>query len=359
MIRSGTAGGIRSTMRHDEASTGTLLGAPILLGLDFLPRWDVRVDAVLARANLTRAALSEPGARVAADCEHRLWQAIEAEAGDVAIGLRIGQQFVRDGLPSLEGYLSRNSATLRSALENLDCVARVADDRLRVLLSERADQATIRTLREGAPDRAPGFTECLFAIMVGFVHRYVASVNLIEVHLQRPRPKPAVVRRYYAAFGVVPRFGRQHSELVFPRGALELPVHGAESELAVILHSYAAQLVAQAPPEDPFVQRVRSSLVRELDAGPIDLASVARKLGSSERTLRRQLQARGTSYKTLVDEVRRDLACCQLSRGTSLSEIAERLGFHGSRALHKAFVRWTSLSPSQYRQQSLSQIERR
>jgi Arabinose-binding domain of AraC transcription regulator, N-term len=126
-------GGSRSTMSEGSASNGTLLAAYILFGLDYLPRWGVSVEAVLARASLARSALSEPEARVPAQCEHKLWQAIEAEAGDVAIGLRIGQQFVTDGLPSLEGYLGRNSPTLRVAIENLGRVTRVADDRLRVL----------------------------------------------------------------------------------------------------------------------------------------------------------------------------------------------------------------------------------
>lgn len=336
-------------MSRDEVNNGTLCGAYILLGLELMARWGgVRVDAVLARAQLTRAALAEPDARVPADCEHRLWQAIEDEAGDPAIGLRIGQQYVQEGLPTLEGYLGRNSATLRAATENLGRVLHIADDRLRVQLSEHEDRATIRTFREGAPDRAPGFTECLFAIMVGFTQQYVVgAVSAIAVHLQRP--KPASCRAYYAAFGVEPRFGHAHSELVLPRAALDLPVRGAEPQLADILGSYAAQLAKQAQPQDVFVQRVRSALARELSTGTTELASVARKLGSSERTLRRQLQARGTSFKQLLDEVRHDHACRELSVGAPVSEIAERLGFHGSRALHKAFVRWTGQTPSQYR----------
>jgi AraC-like DNA-binding protein len=183
------------------------------------------------------------------------------------------------------------------------------------------------------------------------VQQYVGPVNLHAVNLQRSKPVSA--RAYYETFGVVPRFGQQHNELVFARSALDLPVRGAEPGLAEILGSYSAQLAAQAPALDALLQRVRSTLVRELNIGAPALAHLARKLGSSERTLRRQLQARGTHYKQLLDEVRHDLACRQLTLGAPLSEIAQQLGFHGSRALHKAFIRWTGLTPSQYRQRSM------
>jgi AraC-like DNA-binding protein len=68
------------------------------------------------------------------------------------------------------------------------------------------------------------------------------------------------------------------------------------------------------------------------------------------RTLRRRLQAEGSSFRNLKDSVRRDIALERL-RGTDLSvqEIAALTGFADSGSFRKAFHRWTGNYPSYYR----------
>jgi AraC-like DNA-binding protein len=70
----------------------------------------------------------------------------------------------------------------------------------------------------------------------------------------------------------------------------------------------------------------------------------------SERTLQRRLAGTGVSYSRLVDGVRRDLALKHIGdAGLSISEIAYLLHFADSTAFYRAFKRWTSEAPAQYR----------
>jgi len=80
------------------------------------------------------------------------------------------------------------------------------------------------------------------------------------------------------------------------------------------------------------------------------IKTAALKLKMHPRSLRRRLEAEGTSYSSLLVEVRRRLAVEYL-RKTQMAneEIASRLGYSDEANFRHAFVRWTGKSPSDFR----------
>ncbi len=87
------------------------------------------------------------------------------------------------------------------------------------------------------------------------------------------------------------------------------------------------------------------------DAGPPDLPSVAARMHTSERTLRRRLQAEGVSFAELLRQARQGLAETLLrSTDMPLVEIAERVGYSDLSGFSQAFKRWTGVPPGVYRQ---------
>jgi AraC-like DNA-binding protein len=67
----------------------------------------------------------------------------------------------------------------------------------------------------------------------------------------------------------------------------------------------------------------------------------------SERALRRRLQAEGTSFRILVQDVRRHLARRYLQDGgLTVDEVSRLLGYSEPAAFSRAFKRWTGQSPS-------------
>ena len=68
------------------------------------------------------------------------------------------------------------------------------------------------------------------------------------------------------------------------------------------------------------------------------------------RTLRRRLEAQGTSYRLILAEVRRRLAIEYLRKTRmTTEEIASRLGYSEAANFRHAFARWTGKSPHDYR----------
>ncbi len=84
------------------------------------------------------------------------------------------------------------------------------------------------------------------------------------------------------------------------------------------------------------------------------LQDVSSAFHISSRTLNRRFKAMGSNFKTVVNEVRKELAIEYLATGNiPVEEIAFRLGYSDPSNFSKAFKSWTGYSPRQYVQQVL------
>ena len=67
-------------------------------------------------------------------------------------------------------------------------------------------------------------------------------------------------------------------------------------------------------------------------------------------TLRRRLEAEGMTYSAIVDKSREELARRYLrEHGRSITDVVFLLGFSDVPSFHKAFRRWTGMTPAEYR----------
>jgi AraC-like DNA-binding protein len=148
---------------------------------------------------------------------------------------------------------------------------------------------------------------------------------------------------YREVFGVDVTFGARRDEIELDAAQLDLRLASADPITSAVLEERVAQL-AQAPAgRSPFVDQVRRA-VAQID-GTVTLAALGKRLGISERTLRRRLEQEGQTLRALVDDVRRERADALLAAGSSVKETAFALGFSEPSAFSRAYKRWTGTSP--------------
>lgn len=88
--------------------------------------------------------------------------------------------------------------------------------------------------------------------------------------------------------------------------------------------------------------------------GGYDIDQIARRLHVSERTLRRQLEAESTSFRSVLDEIRDLLAREYLVKTElTIAEIAHLLDYAETVSFRRAFVRWNGVTPNRYRQEEM------
>jgi AraC-like DNA-binding protein len=146
------------------------------------------------------------------------------------------------------------------------------------------------------------------------------------------------------------RFEQPLTAIRFDAELLRAPIVQNAETLQAFLATAPQSVFLRYKNDDSWTARLRRRLRQaSIQAGETHwplLEELAAELGTNPTTLRRRLEAEGTSYQQLKDRLRSDLAIDRLvSSQASIDELALELGFHDASAFHRAFRRWTGLPP--------------
>ena len=160
-----------------------------------------------------------------------------------------------------------------------------------------------------------------------------------------PRTCPSDLEPFRRHFRAPVRFDQELAALVFPARCLKRRIVGADPLLRAMLEERLAHLKG-----DLFGDEVRRLLRTRLSHENCSAEGLASLLAMARRTLNRRLGAEGTRFRTIVNEVRFEIAR-QLLADTSLSfgQIAAALDYSEASAFTRAFRRWSGQTPSAWR----------
>lgn len=187
---------------------------------------------------------------------------------------------------------------------------------------------------------------CLFSRLISG-HKEPTSWRS-EIWLPFPEPP------YYAAWrDRLPRirFNEAATQIRFPAHLLDQPIATANPITAQMAIAQCELELASMQGGSSLRDQVSRQLVCQ-DGHYPDLATVARQLCLSERTLKRRLQAEGLSFQQLLDGSRETDSKRLLARPQlSVEQVAEAVGYRDPANFTRAFRKWTGTSPREYRQQ--------
>jgi AraC-like DNA-binding protein len=305
------------------------------------------VSEVLAREGIGPCEIARPDTRLPHRVVMDLFDAWAKCTGDAAIGVRAAKCIEPGDLEMME-YAARSCANLRDAIH---CCARyisLVNEAADVSLVEYGDRALWRFVVNDNVPQSRASNDFVIVCAAGFARRY-AQVHepALEIHFMHEAP---VDMTAYGKFRSMLRFGMPHNGFVMNRSILDRPMLRAHAGMHEAFEMYARE---QSERLTYGVRgRVREIITAQLASGEMSMESVSTALGVSVATLRRRLEEEATTFTTLVDEIRRDLAERHLhDPHRTISEIAFLLGFAHAPAFHKAFRRWTGVTPSERRAQ--------
>lgn len=153
-----------------------------------------------------------------------------------------------------------------------------------------------------------------------------------------------------AFFGAPVRHLADRALLRLPARVLDAPISG-NPRLHDLACRYVEQLFgASGTSGSSSTASLHEIVAASLAHGPPTLTSVARAMAVHPRTLQRRLEADGTSYSEVVDELRRRRALRLVTEtAMPLARIAGELGYREPATFTRAFRRWTGQAPSTYR----------
>jgi AraC-like DNA-binding protein len=171
-------------------------------------------------------------------------------------------------------------------------------------------------------------------------------IKLVEFSFSRPEH----AAEYRLFFYGTHKFNQENTRLSFDQKYLDLPIVRSREELPELMEEAPYIFLVKPNNTASINAQIRRILENNLEPEMPDFESVAFQLNTSSQTLRRRLKDEDTSFQAIKDQVRRDLAIYYLSDNSlSINEIALKVGFTEPSTFHRAFKKWTGITPGDYR----------
>lgn len=334
---------------HTFASRGSVLASIVRSALNAAEREGLSRDGLLACAGLDTRALDDPDARVPQPAYLRVWREIEARTTNPFFGLHFAASQVEASTFSVVGFAARSSATFGEALARVARYGRVLNDAEEITVVREESVVVVGQNPRGAELPWPRHKA------EGAIANYVlrgrawtgASFRPLSVSFQHARPRD--VSEHRRVFDCPLHFGEARNELRFDPSVLELAMRDPSPDLVAYLTHQADRRLASLG-DATLLEEVGRAVREALPGGTPTISTVARRLGMSARSLQRRLAEEDTSFATVVDGIRRDLATEMLTeRHVSIEEVAFLVGFADARGFRRAVERWTGRSPRELR----------
>jgi AraC-like DNA-binding protein len=276
-----------------------------------------------------------------------LFERARALTGEPAIGLHIGLAI----RPTLYGNLGFAFVSASNIRESIDLAIRFSPIvttalRFRLRVDGRAASIVVDELADFGSAR----DIVVIAVLVSLrqIGAILAQRELTTSAAEIALPEPRYAGKLRAA-NLPMRFDCPVHRLVFEARSLEVPFGMANPMALDLARAHCQRDLDQFGAPTRWADAVRGLLSR-CEGRFRSLEDVAAALHRSTRTLKRRLAVEGVSFSSLRDDELRERATTLVrSSRLTYAEIAARLGYSNVTSFDRAFRRWTSATPAEFR----------
>ncbi|MGV8892680.1 MAG: AraC family transcriptional regulator [Burkholderiaceae bacterium] len=323
---------------------------PIALATDLLTGLDL--DSLLVRkaiihAEIAPELLREAGGRLTIEQFSKLYRQLALTLDDETP--RFFSRPLRNGTLKFLCLGMFSSANLNIALHRFISYFRLMLDDMGFEVTHRDGLTRIALIEHAAPKGSRVLVHELMLKLVHGVASWMIGRKIPLVKIDFAFPRPARAPEYIYVFPGPAYFEQAQTALYVDSEYLTVPIRQDESALRDFLRNAPADWLYV-----PFIERILTHRMRDyleplLNSMPT-VASTARALHFSVRTLSRRLAEEGTTFQVVKDELRRDIAILQLIKtDLPIATIGSAIGFDDPATFNRAFKLWTGSAPGAYR----------
>ena len=310
----------------------------------------IRDLQICGRAVLRRAGMTAPVGRagdrsVTAEEYFRLLEALEAEANDPTLPIRVARAVTAESLdPSLFAALCSpdfNTAIQRIAAYEKLFSPLVVD----VDVGGRSTAVTFSCL--GRPVLPVVMGEIKVALVVALARKATRSrIVPLRVEFRGACRSPEVFADF---FGVRVLTGDAFS-LTLSAVDARRPFLTETEQRWEMYEPYLRLRLADLDDSADTSERVHTFLLDTLPSGNANVVEIARRLGMGQRSMQRRLRDEGATFQAIVRDTREKLARHYLANtNLAAEEISFLLGYNRPSSFYRAFQRWTGTTPKVFR----------
>jgi AraC-like DNA-binding protein len=248
------------------------------------------------------------------------------------------------------GLVMKNSRTFGDALDYVGKHTYAHSLAARVWLQRFRSKKAVFVGHDILLGRMPNKCQAMEQLLlVGHLAAMEITGGLVRVRKVHFRHQPvSSLRTYRRYFGCEVRFGQNEDGVVFSERDLACPIIDPDSQVYRAATSFIDARFTQHRP--PLHARARGVIMQFLGTENCTNDRIAAALNMHSRTMHRRLNAEGTSFQQIKDEVRRDVMLYYLQQtNLDFALISARLGFAEQSVMTRSCNRWFSTSPTKFR----------
>jgi len=305
-------------------------------------------DTVLKGTGILLDAFDDPNYFITLEGEFRFYRNIIKCLDDPFASLKIGE-----GLPpetyGVYGYALLSSPTVRDFCRISEEFSVLSMTHFSYTSYQHGDEYEVRSTPSYLipDDLLPVFTDRDFGATIATMKRVGIDKSILtKVYLMHDGSLNR--KAYEGFFGCPVVFNQPYNATFIKRASLDLRLKQPDLELMNTCVDQCRKMVKQVNACGTVKSRVAELLVTP-GGRFLSIEEVANKMRCSSRTLRRNLNSEGSSYAEALKDIRLRMAKEYLNSGLKIEAVSEMLGYSEGAAFSRAFKRWTSVSPKDFR----------
>ena len=303
-------------------------------------------EQIFEEAGLNPKRLCHPETRIPHRNVTQIWNKVAERAGDQAFGLTTAKMVFPTMLHSLSMAMYASS-TLKSMFEHVIKYCRTIQP-LSVMNFQQCHGEYKYVWGSPEPYVSQIATEGLGAAIVA-VARQIYGHDFAPLRVSLTCQEPDDTSIYTDFFKAPVEFCADENVMYMNKTMLQQPLLTANPSLEMKCLQMTTDYLARLDRHDT-VNLVYSKLLTLLPNHYYSEEIIAESLCLSRRTLQRKLHDAGTSYDSLLQNIRRELALSYVNDDIlSIGEISYLSGFSNPGNFIRAFKRWTGRTPGNYR----------
>ncbi|MBA5636873.1 AraC family transcriptional regulator [Duganella sp. LX20W] len=303
--------------------------------------------ALLAAAGLKPADIGLEGKHIAPARMAVFLRTVRQQCPDPLLPLEWASMAAANHAHGMLGAAIQTSADLREALQTICAFSPLRATIFHFHLAEDGGEACLEIGLEPALADLHDFLYLAMAVLLARIAGTLIGEASRRLRQEFPFVQPDWGEAAAAFFQYPIAYGAPVCRLRIPAALLAEPCETADRAA----HQAAVrQCRFDAESRAGDVSMKVIALLADSDGAYPSLVAAARRLGASPRSLSRALNGEGSSYKDLIDEVKKLHAQSLLhDPNWTIDQVAERLGYAETSNFIRAFRRWAGCTPQQFR----------
>jgi len=331
------------------ASLPTAQGGLTRLAAGRVRKAGIKLEPLLSGVGLTIDQINDPEHRITVRDQIEFLEAAAEALNDNFLGLNLAEEFDLRDLGLLY-YVMASSDTLGDALRRVSRYSRITNEAI-VFEYREAYEPALRLSYSGIPRHTDQQQIEFCVVAMVRISRVLSGRQVLPERVSMSHVRSKGISRFARFLGKEIEFGGNVDEIGFPTGSADWALVGADPRLSkILLKTCEESLSGRKSKPGTFRTTVENAIAPLLPHGQAHVEVIAKKLGTSERTLLRRLAEEGTTFSDILQQLKTSLATRYLEEADMpVSRIAWLLGFEETSSFSHAFRRWTGKSPREFR----------